>query len=616
MMAICLVCSCTKEVQTSQPAKQTITAYIEETAITKSCITSDLEGQTEVPVLWSPDDALGVFTDAQENNIRYSNTNHKSNVEVATFASETTVSGTPEYAYYPYSTSAGTDRTALKGSVPQTQTMNTITGMIPGDYKFGVHASTTSSGSQFRFTHLFSPIRVKFDGSNTALANDRLIGIDLTVTRNGAAVPVCGDFTFNATDGSYTVGNTSNKVTFDWPGHPTMETAKHGYATIFPEIKAGDNLDFTIRTSAHTATLSVTAKVDFKPNTVYTFPLTFSNSSSNMTVTERTNVTSGAFTVATYNIDGLPNISLLGYNLNNDGPLAEGTTAISQKIADKSWDIVGFSEDFEYHSQLMSALSSTYTFGEHRGSVTIANAISAADTDGLGFATRNTSCSFALAAMVEYTSKAGDATKGANTCVKKGFRHYIVTLADGIVVDVIITHMNTYSDSGTDHINAQYAQLTQVAKYINSLTGNNRPIIFMGDTNCRYTRHDFQTYFWQYLADDQTYGDPWVDYQWDGIYPTYGPAEKSLVVSDATGTNADTDIIYSSQKGEVVDKVMYINDSGASVQIYANGYNRDADFSGMADHWPIVVEFYYEKTATGSASTQLEVYEWEDETIE
>ena len=169
------------------------------------------------------------------------------------------------------------------------------------------------------------------------------------------------------------------------------------------------------------------------------------------------------------------------------------------------------------------------------------------------------------------------------------------------MVDVIITHMNTYSDSGYDHINAQHAQLKQIAEYISGLTGNNRPIIFMGDTNCRYTRHDFQTYFWQYLADDQTCGDPWVDYQWDGIYPTYGTDQKSLVVSDATGTNADTDIIYSSQKGEVVDKVMYINDSGASVQIYANGYNRDADFSGMADHWPIVVEFYYEMTTTASA---------------
>lgn len=588
--------------QNMEQAK-TIVAYIDQPATTRACITSDLEGQTQVPVLWSPSDVLGVFT-ASDNNVQYANSNLLSNTEVAIFKASASVTGNPVCAYYPYSASAGTDKTALKGEIPQTQTMNLVTGMIPGDYKIGEHASTTSSGSQFRFTHLFSPIRVKFDGTGTALADDRLIGIDLTVTRNGAAVPVSGSFTFNATDGSYTKVSTSNKVTFNWPTHPVMNVTNHGYATIFPEIKTGDNLTFTIRTSAHTATLTVTAKVDFEPNTVYTFPLTLSNFVGSMSVTERTNVTTGTFTVATYNVDGLPNISLFGYSLNDDGPLAEGTTAISQKISEKGWDIVGFSEDFEYHSQLMSSLSSTYTFGAHRGSVTIANAVSAADTDGLGFATRNSSCSFALAAMVEYTSKAGDATKGANTCVKKGFRHYIVTLANGIVVDVIITHMNTYSDSGSNHINAQHAQLKQIAEYISGLNGNNRPIIFMGDTNCRYTRHDFQEYFWQYLADDQTCGDPWVDYQWDGIYPTYGTDQKSLVVSDATETNADTDIIYSSQKGEVVDKVMYINDSGASVQIYANGYNRDADFSGMADHWPIVVEFYYEMTTTASADFQ------------
>lgn len=577
MMAICLVCSCTKEVQTSQPVKQTITAYIGETAITKSCITSDLEGQTEVPVLWSPDDALGVFTDAQENNIRYSNTNHKSNVEVATFASETTVSGTPEYAYYPYSTSAGTDRTALKGSVPQTQTMNTVTGMIPGDYKFGVHASTTGSGSQFRFTHLFSPIRVKFDGSNTALANDRLIGIDLTVTRNGTAVPVCGDFTFNATDGSYIVGNTSNKVTFDWPGHPTMETAKHGYATIFPEIKAGDNLDFTIRTSAHTATLSVTAKVDFKPNTVYTFPLTFSNYSSNMTVTERNDATSGTFTCATYNIKG-----------STDG-------AIGTRITEDQWDILMFCECGSGYSTNMSG----YSFGSKSSTL----------GDLLYFGTRTAKCSLSN----EYTETYDEEYGIDNTVVAKGFRYYLVTLSDGVEVDVYITHMNSGSEAS--HIAAQHSQLQQVATYIANHR-NGRPAIFMGDTNCRYTRHDFETYFWSVIRNAGfTINDPWADYMWDGVYPEYG-YPYSLVVEDATGTNAATDIIYSSQKGEVVDKVIYFNDPDADVQISATGYLRDTDYLGLSDHLPVVIEFYYEKTATASASTQLEVYEWEDETIE
>ena len=170
-----------------------------------------------------------------------------------------------------------------------------------------------------------------------------------------------------------------------------------------------------------------------------------------------------------------------------------------------------------------------------------------------------------------------------------------MTLADGTQIDVLITHMNTYSSSGSGHINAQHAQLKQMAQYVNSIRGNKRPIIIMGDTNCRYTRHDFQTYFWGVLNSDLVAKDPWVEYQWDGVYPTY--PSKSLMVSDATGTNSSTDIICeNTQKGEVVDKVIYINNPDAPVQIKANSYLRDYDgYKGLADHMPIVVEFSYSK---------------------
>jgi exonuclease III len=170
-------------------------------------------------------------------------------------------------------------------------------------------------------------------------------------------------------------------------------------------------------------------------------------------------------------------------------------------------------------------------------------------------------------------------------------------MADGVKVDVIITHMNTYSSSGNGHINAQHAQLTQIAQYINDLMAKNeRPVVFMGDTNCRYTRHDFQTYFWSKLNSDITYADPWVEFQWNGTYPTY--PSKSLMVSDATGTDSSTDIICENpQKGEVVDKVIYFNKPTNKVQIKANSYLRDYDgYKGLADHMPIVVDFTYSYT--------------------
>jgi hypothetical protein len=69
------------------------------------------------------------------------------------------------------------------------------------------------------------------------------------------------------------------------------------------------------------------------------------------------------------------------------------------------------------------------------------------------------------------------------------------------------------------------------------------------------------------------------------------------MVSDATGTDSKTDIICeNTQKGEVVDKIIYINNPSAPVQIKAESYLRDYDgYKGLADHMPIVVKFSYSK---------------------
>ena len=96
------------------------------------------------------------------------------------------------------------------------------------------------------------------------------------------------------------------------------------------------------------------------------------------------------------------------------------------------------------------------------------------------------------------------------------------------------------------------------------------------------------------LDSDLAENDPWVHFQWAGVYPEY--PSNSLMVSDATGTSSSDIICKDTQQGEVVDKVIYINNPDASVQIKANNYLRDYDgYKGMADHMPIVVEFSYTK---------------------
>ena len=436
---------------------------------------------------------------------------------------------------------------------------------------------------------MFAEVAFTVETAGSELEGQEIEYLVCKVTRNGADVPMCGEFSYSAADGSYSY---SGKTTY-------AEFTVVDKAVVFPTVKAGDVL--TVTAKAAEGEVSVELPIEgtieaggyYEVNVVLPERVVVEPEQPETPAEPETPAVAGTFTAATYNVDGLPKkISLV--TINGDGPGSDGTKNISKRIAADNWDFVGFSEDFAYHSELTSSLSA-FTFGKYRGNISSKALTSTIDTDGLGFATRNATCSFSNENIVKFTSSSGGLTSGANTCIKKGFRHYVVTLADGTELDVLITHMNTYSSSGSGHINAQHAQLKQLAQYVNSIRGNKRPIIIMGDTNCRYTRHDFQTYFWGVLDASYDVHDPWVDFQWNGVYPTYG--SKSLMVSDATGTDSKTDIICeNTQKGEVVDKVIYINNPEAPVQIKANSYLRDYDgYSGLADHMPIVVEFSYTK---------------------
>ena len=532
---------------------------------------------------WAKTDVIGVYTDASENNVKY--TTSSAGTSVA-FTASTEVKGAPAYAYYPYSTDNSSRKaTGLKGSLAKDQTAGVA------NYMYGVQTGTNSDGdATYEFRSMFADVVFTVETAGSVLEGQEIESITCKVTRDGVAVPVCGEFSYSAADGSYSYSTTYNEFTTT------------GKAVVFPTVKAGDVLTVTAKSAEGEEVVELTVEGEVVAGGYYTVNVQLPAApvvepeqpeTPEQPAEPETPAVAGTFTAATYNVDGLPKkISL--FTINGDGPGSDGTKNISKKIASDNWDFVGFSEDFAYHTELTSSLSG-WTFGKYRGNISSKALTSTIDTDGLGFAARNATCSFSNETIVKFTSSSGGLTSGANTCIKKGFRHYVMTLADGTEIDVLVTHMNTYSSSGSGHINAQHAQLKQIAQYINGLKANKRPIILMGDTNCRYTRHDFQTYFWGVLDASFDVHDPWVDFQWNGVYPTYG--SKSLMVSDATGTDSKTDIICeNTQKGEVVDKIIYINNPEAPVQIKANSYLRDYDnYNGLADHMPIVVEFSYTK---------------------
>ncbi len=298
------------------------------------------------------------------------------------------------------------------------------------------------------------------------------------------------------------------------------------------------------------------------------------------------------FTCATYNVDGLPT-DVLGIKINGDGPGENGSKEISTKIANTGWDILAFQENFTYNTQLKSSLTSKYIFGTHKTFDILKAAFGISNTDGLGFATLSATSVWSNEIFVKFNEAYGDLFNGANTCIDKGFRYYKVTLADGVEIDVYSTHMNSGSSDG--HINARASQFQQLAEYINDHRSG-RPIVIMGDFNARYTRDDYKTNFWDILHQDlyANLKDAWTELIWDGYYPEYGT--PSWVVDDKWDPNNTVgDIWYNDQEGEVVDKILYINDPNSDVRIFAKKYKRDMNFKGLADHIPVVVEFGYEK---------------------
>lgn len=303
------------------------------------------------------------------------------------------------------------------------------------------------------------------------------------------------------------------------------------------------------------------------------------------------------FKAACLNVDGLPpSISIAGFNitLNPDGARESGSERISELIAQKGWDFCAVSEDFNYHSELISKISDYYNIGTYRGAVSTSNTafsggLLKVNTDGLGFMWKK-SMNASNETWTKWGKTNGYTSNGADELIMKGYRYYCMTVANGLAIDVYVHHMDAETDA--DDIAARESQINQLVAAIKA-SNNHRPIIIMGDTNCRYTRDRLQELLIDAINEDERFEvhDPWVDFEWDGVYPTYG--------TEALMTDQ-----YGAQKGEVVDKIFYVNNSDANgVVLTANSYLHDTDFSyangsPISDHYPIVIDFTIENTST------------------
>ena len=284
---------------------------------------------------------------------------------------------------------------------------------------------------------------------------------------------------------------------------------------------------------------------------------------------------SKTFKVCPFNVDGLP--KKFGFiNVNPDGKGAEGAKTIGQYINQSDIDFWGLSEDFNYHNDLANEITDgKYQIGTYRGGINL-NQFKLNmqfNTDGLNFLSK-TPYSFSDESWVKWNKCNGWANHGNDEMIRKGYRHYHANLGDDIEIDFYIMHMDADTDDKDNEARAD--QWKQLYNAIVANT-NGRPIIVMGDTNCRYSRDDLRGLFIDPINQAGKYEvkDAWIEHCKNGIYPTLG---SDALMVDQLGY----------KEGEIVDKVLYLNPTVGDCHIKALNFNVDSEFT-VSDHRPVIV---------------------------
>lgn len=600
-----------------------IVAKIEQSVTTRTAVGDAVDGTNAVGIVWTDGDEIGVFDASGTSQKRYAKVGQGAAATASFAVSGTTAFTDPVYAYYPYdNANSSKDVHSLVGNLPSTQNMDN--SALYGDYKIGRATTPTSDGGyEFVFKHLFSMARITIDAADTPLKGETLKSLTMNVTRGETNIPIAGNFTFNAEDASWTQTDEGiSSITLTWDKtSPSLEQAFTCYMSLFPLVKFGDLFTITVSTENYKAVFTANSLTNFSPEQIYTFPVVLEKYETIKVYDKDGNAVQGKFTCAALNVDGLPSI------INSGGPGSDGTEAIGHIMNGLGYDFIAVSEDFAYHDELANGMTN-YNMGTYRGSVS--NALGKNDTDGLGFFWKKDGITATDETIVAFDEAYGGLTGGANELIDKGFRHYVVTVAEGVTVDVYITHMNTFGDGTNTEddpwVHAQLSQLRQLRDYVVAKAKeNNRPAIIMGDTNMRYTRHQIvDNLITPVTSEGLQIADPWIEIQRGGVYPTWNTT--SLMIRSKFG-GGNTDILCADdQRGEVVDKMWYINVPDAAIQLKAISYMNEVEHfaksteevsysgvnvedeagniltnqnvsytkvNGYADHFPVVVSFEY-----------------------
>ncbi len=235
----------------------------------------------EIGINWLPTDEIGVYG-TRTANARFTNQSEQE-TDKTSFAGSLQDGEAPLYVYYPYTATAGTDPTAVKGNLPLTQHYSTATRELEGDWKVGVPQA--GSTQKFTFEHIFTFLKFDINAGGTDVAGERLLSVSLTIPGSQLGGDFTCDLTTRAT--TFTPASDASCVTMEWTDQPELTASTfYGYMNVAPVTGiAGKEVTVQIKTNMHIVTFTETMKADaFRPNTYYTVPLTLSRFKDRWTV--------------------------------------------------------------------------------------------------------------------------------------------------------------------------------------------------------------------------------------------------------------------------------------------------------------------------------------------
>lgn len=335
--------------------------------------------------------------------------------------------------------------------------------------------------------------------------------------------------------------------------------------------------------------------------------------------------TKSTFNVASVPVEGVPQTArerfflFLSYNvaLKQNALAEEGTKKLSLSISKQDWSIVGLYEDYNYHTELMNSLGTTYSsYAKNDAGITYSDRRNS--TDGLGILVKKDGYTLGSpagfgaqwsggsgAGILEYTTNGN-----LDALVYRGYRCWPVTLPNGAVIDVYTFHLDAgVAQSSSDYNNGEdknlIARRNQLANLVAAIKtnaqNNKRSAIVMGLTNTLYTSEDLKKNLIDAVngVEGLTINDAWVELMRGGKYPTYPSADET-----------PGSFYFNDQNGEVINKVFYINNDASDYTIEANSYYRNIEDFAELDHEPVVVNFTVKQKGVEDEDVTIEPDSW------